>query len=91
MATNIVIKELEKAGLSISKEKLIDLVKEDENEIRYFYMWDYQTDQIGDYVSILLGKNDIFLEGVFPKKDAEKYSVEMAEIFNSIKKIKKGE
>ena len=27
MATNIVIKELEKAGLSISKEKLIELIK----------------------------------------------------------------
>jgi len=78
-------------GINQGKEKLIDVVKEDDNDIRYFYMWNHETNQIDDYVSVILGKNDIFLEGIFPKKDIEKYSVEMAEIFNSIKKIKKGE
>ena len=79
------------SGINEGQERLINVSSEDNNEVKYFYMWDYENDSIGDYVSVLIGRNDIFVEGVFPKKDMEKYSVEIAQIFNSIKKIERGE
>ncbi len=73
-------------GINTEKELLYENLKMD-FETKYMYVWDYPTTLDDDYILVMIGIDDLFIEGVFKETAASNYILEMFHIFNSIKYI----
>lgn len=70
-------------AMNPNKQKVYEFVDESEDEITYFAVWvnDEQT------YNVILGINDIYIEGIVTMDKIELYVIDMATILNSVQQI----
>lgn len=74
-------------AINPSKPMVYEYVEETEEEIYYFCIWEND-----DFTyNVLMGTNDMYIEGIVHKNKVEKYIIEIATILNSIQEIDKKE
>lgn len=70
-------------AMNPNKDKVYEYVDDKENEITYFAVW---VNDENTY-NVVLGVNDIFIEGIVTKDKIELYVIDMATILNSVQQI----
>lgn len=70
-------------AMNPNKDKVYEYVDDKEDEITYFAVWINDADTY----NVVLGVNDIYIEGIVTKEKIELYVVDIATILNSVQQI----